>query len=254
MKDDTTITPPHQPGLILEPLTEVAREGAGQMLAAALKAKAANFVAQFNDDLLPDGRQRVVHHGTGPERMIQTGIGPLAVKRHKVRDRAEVPVDRKIRFTSNILPHWARRSSSLDALLLVLYLRGVSTGDFQEALTALLGPDAPNLSPGVSATDSKLAGGLRPLAAPRPFVASLCLHPRRRRLPSGPDGTASRVHAGDPRGHTRRKEGTRGIPGRGARKRAKLARTAGRSQVSRPCRAARTGRWRWCPGLLEGHG
>ncbi|WP_198944935.1 transposase, partial [Paracoccus yeei] len=156
MKDDTTITPPHQPGLILEPLTEVAREGAGQMLAAALKAKAANFVAQFNDDLLPDGRQRVVHHGTGPERMIQTGIGPLAVKRHKVRDRAEVPVDRKIRFTSNILPHWARRSSSLDALLLVLYLRGVSTGDFQEALTALLGPDAPNLSPGVSATDSKL--------------------------------------------------------------------------------------------------
>ena len=120
MKDDTTITPPHQPGLILEPLTEVAREGAGQMLAAALKAEAANFVAQFNDDLLPDGRQRVVHHGTGPERMIQTGIGPLAVKRHKVRDRAEVPVDRKIRFISNILPRWARRSRSLDALLPVL--------------------------------------------------------------------------------------------------------------------------------------
>lgn len=151
MNDDTTITPLDQPGLILDPLTEIAREGARRMLAAALKAEAANLVAQFNDDLLPDGRQRVVHHGTGPERMIQTGIGPLAVTRHKVRDRAEVPVDRKIRFTSNILPRWARRSMSLDALLPVLYLRGVSTGDFQEALTALLGPDAPNLSPGVIA-------------------------------------------------------------------------------------------------------
>ena len=151
MNDGTTITPPHQPGLILDPLTEIAREGARRMLAAALKAEAANFVAQFNADLRPDGRQRVVHHGTGPERMIQTGIGPLAVKRHKVRDRAEVPVDRKIRFTSNILPRWARRSRSLDALLPVLYLRGVSTGDFQEALMALLGPDAPNLSPGVIA-------------------------------------------------------------------------------------------------------
>ena len=151
MTDDTTISPLHQPGLILDPLTEIAREGARQMLAAALKAEAANFVAQFNDDLLPDGRQRVVHHGTGPERMIQTGIGPLAVKRHKVRGRAEVPVDRKIGFASNILPRWARRSRSLDALLPVLYLRGVSTGDFQAALTALPGPDAPNLSPGVIA-------------------------------------------------------------------------------------------------------
>lgn len=55
----------------------------------------------------------------------------------------------KIRFTSHILPKWARRSSSLDALLPVLYLRGISTGDFQEALAALLGREAPNLSPGV---------------------------------------------------------------------------------------------------------
>ena len=149
MNDDTTISPLHQPGLILDPLTEIAREGARQMLAAALKAEAASFVAQFNDDLLPDGRQRVVHHGTGPERTIQTGIGPLAVRRHKVRDRAAVEAEKRIRFTSNILPRWARRSRSLDALLPVLYLRGVSMGDFQEALTALLGPDAPNLSPGV---------------------------------------------------------------------------------------------------------
>ncbi len=150
MTENTTITPFHQPGSITDPLTEIARDGARQMLAAAIKAEAANFVALFGDDLLPDGRQRVVRHGTGPERMIQTGIGPIPVQRQKVRDRAtEVPPEKKIRFTSNILPKWARRSRSLDALLPVLYLRGVSTGDFQEALTALLGADAPNLSPGV---------------------------------------------------------------------------------------------------------
>ncbi len=150
MKDDTTITSLHQPGTILDPLTEIAHEGARRMLMAALKAEAASFVALFEDERLPDGRRRVVHHGAGPERTIQTGIGPIPVQRQKVRDRAMgVVPEEKIRFTSAILPRWARRSRSLDALLPVLYLRGVSTGDFQEALTALLGAEAPNLSPGV---------------------------------------------------------------------------------------------------------
>ena len=150
MKDATTITQLHQPGSIIDPLTEIAREGARQMLAAALRAEAASFVAQLAEERLPDGRQRVVRHGTGPERMIQTGIGPIPVRRQKVRDRAtDVPAEKKVRFTSNLLPKWARRSRSLDALLPVLYLRGISCGDFQEALTALLGTDAPNLSPGV---------------------------------------------------------------------------------------------------------
>lgn len=149
MEDDTTITPLHQPGSVIDPLTEIARDGARQMLAAALKAEAASFVAQFAEERLPDGRQRVVHHGTGPERSIQTGIGPIPVQRQKIRDRsADVPPESKIRFSSRILPKWARRSPSLDALLPVLYLRGVSTGDFQEALSALVGPEAPNLSPG----------------------------------------------------------------------------------------------------------
>ncbi|MDN5782998.1 MAG: IS256 family transposase [Luteimonas sp.] len=150
MKDDSTITSLHQPGSIIDPLTELARDGARQMLAAAIKAEAASFIAQFNEELLPDGRQRIVRHGAGPERTIQTGIGPVPVQRQKVRDRATgMAPEEKIRFTSNILPRWARRSRSLDALLPVLYLRGVSTGDFQEALSALLGGDAPNLSPGV---------------------------------------------------------------------------------------------------------
>lgn len=152
MEDDTTVTAFHQPGTILDPLTEIARDGARQMLAAALKAEAASFVAQFTDERLPDGRQRVVLHGAGPGRTIQTGIGPLPVRRPKVRDRAtDAPAGEKRRFTSAILPRWARRTRSLDALLPILYLRGVSTGDFREALSALLGADAPNLSPGVVA-------------------------------------------------------------------------------------------------------
>ena len=100
---------------------------------------------------LPDGRDRVVRHGHGPERVIQTGIGPVAVGRVKLRDRAAGAAEERIRFTSAILPNWARRTQSLDALLPILYLRGVSTGDFQEALAALLGKDAPNLSASVIA-------------------------------------------------------------------------------------------------------
>lgn len=150
MKEDTTVIPFRQSDTVEDPLTEIAREGARRMLAEALKAEADAFVASFAGDLLPDGRQRIVRHGYGPERTIQTGIGTIDVRRPKVRDRtSDLPEAEKARFTSNILPKWARRSKRLDALLPVLYLRGISTGDFQEALSALLGPDAPNLSPGV---------------------------------------------------------------------------------------------------------
>ena len=149
MTNDTDIIALRQPESVDDPLTEIARDGARRMLAAALKAEADAFVAQHSEETLPDGRQRVVRHGYGPERSIQTGIGALDVRRPKVRDRTAAPDDEKVRFTSNILPRWARRSKSLDALLPVLYLRGLSTGDFQEALAALLGADAPNLSPSV---------------------------------------------------------------------------------------------------------
>jgi putative transposase len=100
---------------------------------------------------LPDGRERVVRHGLGPERLVQTGIGPVPVRRVKLRDRGAGPEGERIRFSSALLPRWARRTPSLDALLPILYLRGVSMGDFQEALGALLGRDAPNLSPAVIA-------------------------------------------------------------------------------------------------------
>src|SRR5712671_6803328 len=122
MSRDTTVIPFRQPEAIDDPLTEVAREGARRMLAQVLIAEADAFVAQWKDLKLPDGRDRVVR------RAIQTGVGPVEVRRAKVRDRAEVGAEEKIRFTSSILPKWARRTRSLDALLPILYLRGVSTG------------------------------------------------------------------------------------------------------------------------------
>src|SRR5271163_5110504 len=124
MSRDTTVIPFRQPEAIDDPLTEVAREGARRMLAQVLIAEADAFVAQWKDLKLPDGRDRVVRHGHGPQRAIQTGVGPVEVRRAKVRDRGDVGAEEKIRFTSSILPKWARRTKSLDALLPILYLRG----------------------------------------------------------------------------------------------------------------------------------
>jgi putative transposase len=134
-----------------DPLTAVLRSGARRLLAQAVEAEAEAFLATMKDMQLPDGRERLVRHGLGPERAIQTGIGPVEVQRVKLRDRGAGEGSERIRFTSAILPRWSRRTRSLDALLPILYLRGVSMGDFQEALTALLGKDAPNLSPSVIA-------------------------------------------------------------------------------------------------------
>jgi putative transposase len=134
-----------QKGAVDDPLTEILRAGARRLIAQAVEAEFETFLAASTELLLPDGRQRVVRHGHDPVREIQTGIGPVEVQKPKARDRGAT-AGARIRFTSNILPKWARRTKSLDALLPVLYLRGISAGDFQEALAALLGKDAPNLS------------------------------------------------------------------------------------------------------------
>ena len=139
-----------QKGAIDDPLTEILRAGARRLIAQAVEAEFETFLGSNADLVLADGRQRVVRHGHDPVRAIQTGIGSVDVEKPKARDRGAAVGDR-IRFTSTILPKWARRTKSLDALLPVLYLRGVSAGDFQEALAALLGKDAPNLSPAVIA-------------------------------------------------------------------------------------------------------
>lgn len=149
MNETINIVRLRHPGEIDDPLTDVLKTGARQLLARAVELEAEVFLSSMQHLKLPDGRDRLVRHGHGPERSIQTGIGPIAVSRVKVRDRGAGANGTRIRFASSILPLWARRTKSLDALLPVLYLRGVSTGDFQEALGALLGRDAPNLSPTV---------------------------------------------------------------------------------------------------------
>jgi putative transposase len=151
MTMNNTVVPLRQPEAIEDPLTFVLRSGARKLLAQAVEAEAEAFLAMMKDAQLPDGRDRVVRHGHGPERLVQTGIGSVAVRRVKLRDRGAGELGERIRFTSSILPRWSRRTRSLDALLPILYLRGVSMGDFQEALGALLGRDAPNLSPSVIA-------------------------------------------------------------------------------------------------------
>ena len=151
MNEDSTVVRFPQPDAIDDPLTTVLRSGARRLLAHAIEAEAEAFLARMTEQRLADGRARFVRHGHGPARAVQTGIGPVGVQRVKIRDRAPAEGGERVRFTSQILPRWARRTKSLEALLPVLYLRGISTGDFQEALAALLGKEAPNLSPPVIA-------------------------------------------------------------------------------------------------------
>ena len=121
------------------------RNGARALLAQAVEAEVATWIASHADKLTEEGRQRVVRHGHLPEREIMTGIGPVAVRCPRVRDRVGEGSER-IRFSSAILPPYARRSKSLGVLIPILYLKGISTGDFEEALIALLGKDAGGLS------------------------------------------------------------------------------------------------------------
>lgn len=122
-------------------LEEIARAGAIKMLQAALIAEADEFVRRFASEEVEDGRRAVVRNGYQRKREIVTGLGPMPVKKPRVRDRSG-----KRKFTSKILPPFLRRMPSIDALIPILYLKGVSTGDFSEALAAILGPNAAGLS------------------------------------------------------------------------------------------------------------
>jgi len=136
-----------QTGTFNDQLTDVLRNGARALLAQAVEAEVADFLGTHADLKTEDGHRRVVRHGHLPEREVMTGIGPVAVRQPRVRDREAAADDpERIHFTPAILPPYARRSKSLEMLIPILYLKGISTGDFEEALTALLGKDAPGLS------------------------------------------------------------------------------------------------------------
>jgi len=126
-------------------LDEMVRLGAQQMLQSAIETEVEGFVFQHADRLDDQGRRLVVRNGYLPSRNLQTGAGPLELKQPRVRDNSPNQDDR-VRFSSSILPAYLRRSKSIDELIPLLYLKGISTGDFNEALAALLGEDAPNLS------------------------------------------------------------------------------------------------------------
>ena len=142
---ETNVFQLSQPGTFADPLTEVLRNGARALLAQAIEAEVAALLASHTEKRTEDGRQRLVRHGHLPEREIMTGIGPVAVRCPRVRDRLGEGAER-IRFSSAILPPYARRTKSLEVLIPILYLKGVSTGDFEEALIGLLGKDAGGLS------------------------------------------------------------------------------------------------------------
>jgi putative transposase len=143
MSDDKVISlkTPESTTVIADALTDVLREGAQRLLAAAIEAEDSAFLERFQEEKTSAGLQRVVRNGRLPRRTIQTGIGDIEVSVPRVRDRAG-----QLRFTSSLLPPYLRRTKTVEQLLPWLYLKGLSTGDFQEALSVLLGKDAPGLS------------------------------------------------------------------------------------------------------------
>jgi len=124
-------------------LEALARKGARQLLAQAMEAEVCEFVEKHRAVIDEDGRRLVVRNGHLPERELVTGIGPLKIRQPRVDDRALAEEER---FSSQILPRYLRRVASVDNLIPLLYLKGVSSGDMSEALTAILGPKAAGLS------------------------------------------------------------------------------------------------------------
>jgi putative transposase len=125
-------------------LTEVLRRGAQQLLAQAIEAEVADWIDRHQDCRDEQGRRQVVRNGHLPARTITTGVGSVEVHQPRVHDRRAA--DGREKFTSAILPPYLRKTKSVEELIPWLYLKGVSTGDFSEALAALLGPDAKGLS------------------------------------------------------------------------------------------------------------
>lgn len=124
------------------PLEKVLRQGAQRLLQQAIQAEVDAYIEAHVDQTDEKGHRLVTRNGQLPQRYLQTGIGPIPIEQPRVRDRRQGK-----RFSSGILPRYARRSPSVESVIPALYLRGVSTGDFSEALEALLGKNAQGLSP-----------------------------------------------------------------------------------------------------------
>jgi putative transposase len=130
-----------------DPITDVLRTGARKLLAEALEVEIEDYLSQYKDVRNDQNRRRVVRNGYLPEREIQTGIGPVPVKVPRARDLQPDQDPGPIRFSSSLLPPYLRKTKSMEELIPWLYLKGISTNDFSEALAAVVGRDSPGLSP-----------------------------------------------------------------------------------------------------------
>lgn len=135
--------------IVDDQLTQFIRESAQQMLRVAVEAEVMDFINQHQDLNTSDGKRRVVRNGYLPEREVQTGVGTVKVKLPRTRDRNSDGDEVSIEFTSNLIPKYMRRTATLDVLLPLLYLKGISTGDFPSALEPMLGANAKSISPSV---------------------------------------------------------------------------------------------------------
>jgi len=138
-------------GVSRSPIDEIVREGARQMLEAALRAEVAAYVERFTDQVDPDGRKLVVRNGYHNERQVLTAAGAVTVRAPRVNDkRVDADSGERQRFSSAILPAWARKSPQVTEVLPLLYLHGLSTGDFGPALEQFLGSGAGLSAPSIT--------------------------------------------------------------------------------------------------------
>ncbi len=146
MSKDNLIELKNPEPFVDDPITEILRNGAKKLLAEALEVEIESFLSQYTNLKDDQGRMRVTRNGYLPEREIQTGIGPVPAKAPRIRDHRPGDESDRIRFSSSILPPYLRKTKSMEELIPWLYLKGISTGDFSEALAALVGKNAPGLS------------------------------------------------------------------------------------------------------------
>ena len=183
MKDDTVVALRQPESFSDDPLTEILRAGARQLLGQAIEAEVAAHIEAHADLTDASGRRRIVRHGHMPEREVQTGIGAVTVKRPRVRDRDPQATGGRIRFTSSILPPYLRRAKSVEGASAL----ALSEGHLQRRLfggpggaagTGRAGPDGQHHWP----AESGLVGRIRSLAKARPFGSALRLFLGRRGL------------------------------------------------------------------------
>jgi transposase-like protein len=146
MPKDTVIEFEKPEPFVDDPITDILRSGARKLLAQALEAEIELFLSQYSKFKDAQGRKRITRNGHLPAREIQTGIGPVEVKVPRTRDRDPYSESGPIRFRSSLLPPYLKKTKSMEELIPWLYLKGISTNDFSDALAALVGKESPGLS------------------------------------------------------------------------------------------------------------